>query len=386
MSADSDLRSVLASKGLRYVGIRGNPRSPVCVVGEAPGKDEDRQGLPFVGASGFLLDKMILEGGFDVTDVWFTNPYKIRPPDNDLDRLKEFGIADILFINQFFEELRFHRPTIIVTCGKTATRLLCPQTIPKIRSKSDEDKEGFGSWRGSLLTSAALDWPHYIIPMYHPAFVLRNYAEREICVMILQRAFEEFIYWRQHQLLNPLPTRRLLINPSFEDGCTYLRQCINSSDSISIDIELLRRRVPYTISFALSPWNSASLSLWNYDASQLVSMWRLIDVVLSAKQIIGQNFTSFDAHWLRALGFSVNLQNVHDTLIRHHILWPGLRHKLEFQCMQYTRQPFYKWEGKEWTIKSPIEDLMHYNALDSAVTYEVFNGQEEEFNDRASAA
>jgi uracil-DNA glycosylase len=384
MTHDEILRAALAAKGLRYVGIRGNPHAPVCIVGEAPGKDEDRQCLSFVGASGLLLDRMVSESGFVPSEVWFTNPYKTRPPDNQLDLLATLQVELDLFTNQFFEELRTYKPTIIVTCGKTATRLLCPQTIPKIRSKSDEDKEGFGSWRGSLLQSAALNWPHYIIPMYHPAFVLRNYAEREICVMILQRAFEEFTHWKRFQLLNPLPKREIITNPSYEDCCTYLERCINSQSFISIDIELLKRRVPYTISFALNPWSSMSLSLWNYDASQLVSIWRLIDGILSSKQIIGQNFTSFDAHWLRVLGFSVNLRNVHDTLIRHHVLWPGLRHKLEFQCMQYTRQPFYKWEGKEWTVKSPIEDLMHYNALDSAITYEVFNAQEEEFNERAA--
>ena len=111
-----------------------------------------------------------------------------------------------------------------------------------------------------------------------------------------------------------------------------------------------------------------------------------MDEIFRAKWQLGQNYTTFDAHWLRALGFSVNLSLVHDTLIRHHILWPGLRHKLEFQTMQYTREPYYKEEGKSWSPREGIDKLMKYNCKDTLVTYEIYNAQELEFKERASAA
>jgi uracil-DNA glycosylase family 4 len=376
------LRAALNAKGLRYVGVRGNTKAPVCVIGEAPGKDEDVAGIPFVGASGWLLDQMLKEVGFDANDVWFTNPFKSRPPDNDIKRIGELGIELSLFLDQFFEELRATKPTIIVACGKTPTNILCPETKPKKKGKNVEEKEGFGSWRGSLLTSPFLDWPHYVLPMYHPAFVLRNYAEREICVFILTRAHEEFTYWQTMKTLNSLPKRTLVVNPSFGESYDFLRRCVGSPQPISIDIELLRRRVPYTISFALSPQEAISLSLWNYQTTQLVTLWRQMDEIFSTKVQIGQNYTSFDSHWLRALGFRVNLSLVEDTLIRHHVLWPGLRHKLEFQGMQYTREPYWKEEGHTWSFRDPIEKLMRYNALDAAVTYEVYLEQEKEFNER----
>lgn len=382
-SAETILKQACFVKNLKYVGLRGSPKSSIWVIGEAPGEQEEAKGLPFVGPSGYLLDKMLNEAGFAQSQVCFTNPYKIRPPDNKIDRLAELNIPHKLFQDQFFEELDHYKPTIIIGCGKTGVNLLCPFTKPtRIIKKQDEKKDGFGHWRGSLLQSPFLTWPHYIIPMYHPAFVLRQYSEREICIFILQRAHEEFIYWQTHGVLQPLPTRKIITSPPFEDACVFLQRCINSPNSISIDIELLRRKVPYTISFALSPQEAISLSFWRYLPSQLVILWRLMDEIFRTKWQVGQNYTTFDAHWLRALGFSVNLSLVHDTLIRHHILFPGLRHKLEFQTMQYTREPYYKEEGHSWTPRQGIDKLMIYNCKDTLVTYEIFLAQEEDFNER----
>src|ERR1700733_5719675 len=94
------LRAALNSKGLRYVGTRGNTKSPICIVGEAPGRDEYREGYPFIGASGWLLDSMLKEIGIDSNTCWFTNIYKARPPENDIKRIDELGIPSNLFINQ----------------------------------------------------------------------------------------------------------------------------------------------------------------------------------------------------------------------------------------------------------------------------------------------
>jgi uracil-DNA glycosylase family 4 len=383
-SADNALRIALLQKGLNYVGIRGNPHSHVCILGEAPGEREDLKGLPFIGPSGYLLDKMLNEAGFSDKEVWFTNPFKVRPPDNKIDRLHELGIPGKVLLDAFWEELDYYKPTIIVSCGKTPTQLLCPFTKPtRIIKKQDEKKDGFGHWRGSLLTSPLLTWEHYVIPIYHPAFVLRQYSEREISIFILQRAFEEYSYWKKHGHLQPLPQFTILTEPTFEQACEFLDRCIVSPNPISIDIELLRRKVPYTIAFAISINEAMSMSFWNYTPSQLVILWRKIDIILQTKILIGQNVCSFDHHWLRALGFSPNLNNTHCTLVRHHILWAGLRHKLEFQGMQYTRIPFWKEEGHSWSPKQGMKKLMNYNALDTLGDYIIFEEQEKEFRERA---
>lgn len=359
------------------MGNRGRATSPTYFIGEAPGADEDACGLPFVGQSGKLADKMLKGAGFDLEDVCFTNPYKVRPPNNEISRIEELGIPRTTYENAFFEELEATRPTIIIPAGVTPLSLLCPEC----RSKRT-DEIGIGKWRGSLLTSPRLNWPHYVVPIYHPAYILRDWSEHDTNVFVLSKIKEELDYWRKNGFLQPLPKRELIHSPTETEALEYLEACLHQEDPISIDIELLRLRVPYTISFARDPFSAISVGFWDYSPSVTKRMWRLIDSILRTKNQIGQNYTSFDCHWLYHLGFSPNTALVDDTRVRHNLLWPELSHKLEFMCMQYTREPYYKEEGRGWTQKDGAAQLKKYNCKDTCVTYEVFNEQEKEFADR----
>src|SRR6266436_4844413 len=358
------LKQLCKIKGLNYVGTRGPVGAPVCYVGEAPGADEDQAGVPFVGASGRLADRMLNEAGFNTQDVWFTNPYRTRPPNNEIERLEENGIPTKEYEDAFFEELEESQPTIIIATGATPLSLLCPATRSR---KSDETP--IGRWRGSLLTSPRLAWPHYVIPTYHPAFLLRDWTEKDTDVFILRKIYAELQYWKENnRVLQPLPQRDLIVEPSGQTVLDYLCEVLRDSNPVSIDIELLRRKIPYTISFARSPISAISICLWDYSGSVANRIWRLVDEILRTKKQIGQNYTSFDCHWLYHLGFDVNAKLVDDTRIRHNILWPELSHKLEFLVMQYTREPFYKDEGRGWTLKDGKAQLMRYNCKDTACT------------------
>src|SRR6266436_7835745 len=171
------LRAKCVQLGRKYVGFRGDPRSPIWLVGEAPGADEDQAGVPFVGSSGRELDRMLAEAGIPSGLCCFTNPYKARPPDNDIDRIEETGITRLKFEAQFFEELREYKPRFIVPCGGTALKILCGFTI------DPRDKESkISKWRGSLLSSEELQWSHYVIPNFHPAYILREWSDRDVAV------------------------------------------------------------------------------------------------------------------------------------------------------------------------------------------------------------
>jgi len=93
---------------------------------------------------------------------------------------------------------------------------------------------------------------------------------------------------------------------------------------------------------------------------------------------LGQNYFNFDAHHLQMLGFKIQLNKVQDTLVRHHVLWPELQHKLQFQTRQYTREIYYKDNGHHWNLKN-MDKLRRYNCLDVCVTYEIYLEQEKEF-------
>lgn len=375
--AELRLRQLASQKGLRYVTFRGNVNAPTCVVGEAPGADEDMAGLPFVGKSGQELDRMLAEAGYFSGDFWLTNPFKLRPPNNDLDRIGELGIPVEAYLEQFFEELYAYKPTVIVACGATPLKILCPQVCAK---RDGEAK--IGLWRGSLLSSHKLPWPHYVIPMYHPAFILREWSERQIAVFCLARACEEVAYFRRNGRLNPLPERQLIVSPTFGDAVDYLTECLDKKLRVSIDIEMWMRRFPYTVAVAKSALSAISFSLVDYESKHLVRIWRLLDSIFGQNPQVGQNYLGFDSHWVEAIGFTASPRLVEDTMVRHHVLWPEFEHKLQFQTFQYTREPYYKDEGKFWKPSEGIDKLMRYNAKDAAVTYEIFERQEEEFAER----
>lgn len=133
----------------------GNPHAKLMFVGEGPGRDEDKQGEPFVGRAGKLLTKIIEAMGLSRSDVYISNTVKCRPPENrtPLPEESETCINKILL-----HEIKIIQPAIICTLGATATKaLLGPDTkISQIRGE-------FIPWKKSK-----------IIPTYHPAYLLRN--------------------------------------------------------------------------------------------------------------------------------------------------------------------------------------------------------------------
>jgi uracil-DNA glycosylase len=139
---------------------RGNPEARLCFVGEAPGADEDAQGLPFVGRAGQLLDKMIQAMGLDpVKDVYVCNIIKCRPPDNRKPEPDEVSTC----IPYLHEQIAQVDPKVIVALGNTSVAALLGTKlgITKVR----------GSWklyRGKIL----------VMPTYHPSYLLRPSAQQ----------------------------------------------------------------------------------------------------------------------------------------------------------------------------------------------------------------
>jgi uracil-DNA glycosylase family 4 len=134
---------------------RGNPSAALCFVGEAPGADEDAQGVPFVGRAGQLLDKMIQAMGLSPeNDVYVCNIIKCRPPDNRRPESDEMDAC----IPYLHEQLAIVKPKVIVAMGNTAVQALLATKmgITKVR----------GSWK--LYKGATL-----VMPTYHPSYLLR---------------------------------------------------------------------------------------------------------------------------------------------------------------------------------------------------------------------
>jgi DNA polymerase len=132
----------------------GSANAEVMFVGEAPGYHEDRQGEPFVGAAGKLLDRLLGEIGIARADVYIGNVLKCRPPGNRDPRPDEIdACADYLR-----SQLRLVDPRVVVTLGNFATKLLLKRDV------------GITRLRGQVYPW----WNRYLVPTFHPAAALRG--------------------------------------------------------------------------------------------------------------------------------------------------------------------------------------------------------------------
>lgn len=141
------------------VFARGNPASPIVVVGEAPGEEEDRTGLPFVGRAGKLLDLMLAAIGFSKDSVYICNTLKCRPPGNRNPQPDELAACHRFLRGQ----LEAIQPRVLLAVGKFAAQTLL------------HSEESIGRLRGQVHTHEGRP----VVVTYHPAYLLRSpYAVR----------------------------------------------------------------------------------------------------------------------------------------------------------------------------------------------------------------
>jgi len=142
----------------------GNPKSKIMLVGEAPGANEDQEGLPFVGRAGMLLDKMLAAINLDRKKVYISNIVNYRPPENRKPTEEEIR-RYLPFITKHIEIIN---PKILVLLGSTAMNALIGNNvvISKMRGKWIEKK--FGSCKTSVIIT------------FHPAFLMRQPAQKKM--------------------------------------------------------------------------------------------------------------------------------------------------------------------------------------------------------------
>ena len=142
----------------------GNPNSKVMLIGEAPGANEDEEGLPFVGRAGALLDKMLAAIDLDRKKVYISNIINYRPPDNRKPTDEEIK-RYLPFITKHIEIIS---PKILVLLGSTAMNALIGNevVISKMRGKWIEKK--FGNCKTSVIIT------------FHPAFLMRQPAQKKM--------------------------------------------------------------------------------------------------------------------------------------------------------------------------------------------------------------
>jgi len=155
----------------------GNPKSKIMLVGEAPGANEDNEGLPFVGRAGILLDKMLSAIDLDRKKVYISNIINYRPPENR--RPTDVEIKRYLpFITKHIEIIN---PKILILLGSTAMNALIgnQMVISKMRGKWLE--RNFGNCKTSVIVT------------FHPAFLMRQPAQKKMSWIDLKMVREKKI-------------------------------------------------------------------------------------------------------------------------------------------------------------------------------------------------
>jgi DNA polymerase len=159
-TVESCTKCALAEGRTQTVFGAGNADAELMFVGEAPGFHEDQQGLPFVGAAGKLLEKLLNDIGMTREDVWICNVLKCRPPGNRDPLPEEIEACE----PHLFRQLELVRPTVVATLGNFATKLLSGKPTGITRVHGVEQQVTIGSHEVLLY------------PLYHPAAALYTRA------------------------------------------------------------------------------------------------------------------------------------------------------------------------------------------------------------------
>lgn len=156
----------LADQATQLVFGDGNPDAEVVFIGEAPGKNEDLKGLPFVGAAGKFLDEMLESANLQRKDVYITNIVKYRPPNNRDPEPEEKTV----FWPYLLKQISIIKPKIIATLGRHSGQVF----LPNLRISVDH-----GQPKRIHVTMNGKDESIIILPLYHPAAALYNGGLRQ---------------------------------------------------------------------------------------------------------------------------------------------------------------------------------------------------------------
>jgi uracil-DNA glycosylase family 4 len=162
---DKNICSDLSEQATQLVMGGGNPDADIVFVGEAPGKNEDEQGKPFVGAAGKFLNEMLTAAGLDRDDIYITNIVKYRPP-NNRDPFPEEKRA---FLPYLLRQIEIIQPKVIITLGRHSGASFIPQLV----ISRDHGKPRHVRYH---------DREFLVVPLYHPAAALYNGSMRQVLI------------------------------------------------------------------------------------------------------------------------------------------------------------------------------------------------------------
>lgn len=169
---DDKVTPELAEQATQLVFGDGNPDSEVVLIGEAPGKNEDLQGKPFVGASGKFLNEMLEMIGLKREDIYITNIVKYRPPNNRDPKPEEKKV----FLPYLQSQLEVIQPKVVVTLGRHSMNCFLPDLqISQVHGQPKRVKLSLKAQKDDVLEVV-------ILPLFHPAAALYDGSMRQTLI------------------------------------------------------------------------------------------------------------------------------------------------------------------------------------------------------------
>ena len=313
--------------GAREVRPDGPPDANICIIGEAPGANEERAGKPFVGPAGRVLEQCMHSAKLTRSEVYITNVVKTRPPRNDIAPYfgtKGFTEKGQASVDNLRQELESISANVLVPMGKVALCALTGQTA-------------ITKYRGYIMESTLLPG-RKVIPTIHPAaalrgkFIYRYYITHDLLKASKESDFPEI----------KVPERRLLVNLSYGEVLDWLDYFMEQKE-VSFDIEVLQFEVS-CISFSSNPSLAISFPLGSHwSVEEEVELWKRIRSILENPQVakVGQNLI-FDMQFLAMKYGIITKGHIKDTMIAHSLMYPDFEKGLGFLASIYTTQPYWK--------------------------------------------
>lgn len=372
------------------------------VVGEAWGDSERAAGKPFVGASGQELERMLREAGIDPARCFFTNLVNEKPNANDMSfmLLPNEKKATSMFgdgvrpnarlaagLQRLDAQITTIQPKIIIATGNWPLWYLTGNGDARTQ-KGFKMPTGIDKWRGSQLFlkpspyRSLRDIP--VLPIYHPAAILRQYINRKITVQDLSRVkdFLDGMSWRDIGELD----RSNVIHPKPDEVGGFVDAWIKDPDTpIVNDLETKQQRI-HIVGLTRDGKTNITIPFFRmtpdgfrpmYSPLDFRTIYRHLLRLFSAPgmKFVGQNWI-YDIQYITKF-FFVTPTCYWDTMIAQHVAFPALRKSLDILASMYCKHYVYwKEDLKESSENFNIEQACLYNCEDLWRTHEVWKSQE----------
>jgi uracil-DNA glycosylase len=377
--------------------ISGPTTAKILILGEAPGEQEAKTGLPFVGASGMELTRILQEAGLNRDHVRLANTINVRPPKapwtkvpNDIKaffppnkKLAQSVGAQLIGDRYCTSEVRDGLEALGTTLSEMPNlELIIPLGNTALWALTGET--GITKWRGSQIVDLSgapykLPVSPRVVPTIHPAAIMRQWDQRWLAVNDIKRALQ----WQRKNYA--VPTFDFIIRPSYSAVMAFLEGCEHALVGLEGDVRLplavdLETRLGHIACVGIAVSTSRAMcipllvgsgSFWSL-IEETEIMWRVLRLLTHPKTfVIGQNFLYDRQYLARRYGFDVRCHA--DTMVLQHVCFPGIPKGLDFISSLYNEYHLYwKDESKDWDASVGEAQLWVYNCKDAVATFEAY--------------